>query len=261
MDDLQSVLFRGWTITHRGAIRPMLATYYVYTILCEKKVNSHSNDFFGRRCVFINDEQYGYNIRNELISADELSYAYDDIGNRTTAEGKTYTANNLNQYTAIDDFAPQYDDDGNQTKVLTETGEWAVEYNAENRPVRWTRGTKVITMAFDRMGRRVEIEKATKNVLKCILLLEKKCKCDSPIPEFSPIPLPQQLPEEEYKVKECSAWSWESINWGAVGMTVVFGASTVICAFCPLDGPVGEVTFAGLTSVAIGQIIEHPDKE
>ena len=28
-------------------------------------------------------------------------------------------------------------------------------YNAENRPVRWTRGTKVITMAFDRLGRRV----------------------------------------------------------------------------------------------------------
>ena len=45
--------------------------------------------------------------------------------------------------------------DGNQTKVLTETGEWAVEYNAENRPIRWTQGNKVITMGFDRMGRRV----------------------------------------------------------------------------------------------------------
>ena len=58
----------------------------------------------GRRCVFINDEHYDYNVRDELIAADEVSYAYDDIGNRTTAEGKTYTANNLNQYTAIDDF-------------------------------------------------------------------------------------------------------------------------------------------------------------
>ena len=98
--------------------------------------------FLGRRCVFINDEQYGYNIRDELIAADEVSYAYDDIGvhaptsvsevgNRTTAEGKTYTANNLNQYTAIDGFAPQYDDDGihaptsmsevgNQTLIKTE---------------------------------------------------------------------------------------------------------------------------------------------
>ena len=111
----------------------------------------------GRRCVFINGEHYDYNVRDELIAADEVSYAYDDIGNRTTAEGKTYTANNLNQYTAIDDFVPQYDADGNQTLIKTETGVWSVVYNAENRPVRWTRGDTVITMAFDRMGRRVEM--------------------------------------------------------------------------------------------------------
>ena len=131
------------------------ATYstYVYT-----------NDLLGRR-TSKNDEHYGYNVRDELISADDLSYAYDDIGvhaptsvsevgNRTTAEGKTYTANNLNQYTAIDDFTPQYDDDGNQTLIKTETGIWSVVYNAENRPIRWESGDTVITMASDRMGRR-----------------------------------------------------------------------------------------------------------
>ena len=122
----------------------------------------------GCRRVFINDEQYGYNVRDELISANDVSCNYDDIGiyaptsvsevgNRTTAEGKTYTANNLNQYTAIDDFAPQYDDDGNQTLIKTETGIWSVSYNAENRPIRWQSGDTVITMAFDRMGRRVEM--------------------------------------------------------------------------------------------------------
>ena len=60
------------------------ATYstYVYT-----------NDLLGRR-TSKNDEQYGYNVRDELISADDLSYAYDDIGNRTTAEGKTYSCPN-----------------------------------------------------------------------------------------------------------------------------------------------------------------------
>ena len=123
------------------------ATYstYVYT-----------NDLLGRR-TSKNDEQYGYNVRDELISADDVSYAYDAIGNRTTAEGKTYTANNLNQYTAIDDFAPQYDADGNQTLIKTETGIWSVVYNAENRPIRWQSGDTVITMAFDRMGRRVEM--------------------------------------------------------------------------------------------------------
>ena len=123
------------------------ATYstYVYT-----------NDLLGRR-TSKSDEQYGYNARDELIAADEVSYAYDDIGNRTTAEGKTYTANNLNQYTAIDDFVPEYDADGNQTLVKTETGIWSVSYNAENRPIRWQSGDTVITMAFDRMGRRVEM--------------------------------------------------------------------------------------------------------
>ena len=117
---------------------------------------TNTNDLLGRR-TSKNEEQYGYNVRNELISADEVSYAYDDIGNRTTAEGKTYTANNLNQYTAIDDFAPQYDADGNQTLIKTETGIWSVVYNAENRPIRWESGDTVITMAFDRMGRRVEM--------------------------------------------------------------------------------------------------------
>ena len=100
-------------------------------------------------------QNYGYNTRDELISGQGLTYNYDDIGNRTTAEGKTYTANNLNQYTAIDTFAPQYDADGNQTLIKTSTGIWSVTYNAENRPVRWECGDVVVTMNFDRMGRRV----------------------------------------------------------------------------------------------------------
>ena len=52
---------------------------------------------------------------------------------------------------------PQYDDDGNQTLIKTETGIWSVSYNAENRPIRWQSGDTVITMAFDRMGRRIEM--------------------------------------------------------------------------------------------------------
>ena len=38
-----------------------------------------------------------------------------------------------------------------------QSGIWSVVYNAENRPVRWTQGDTVITMAFDRLGRRVEM--------------------------------------------------------------------------------------------------------
>ena len=145
------------------------ATYstYVYT-----------NDLLGRR-TSKNNEQYSYNVRDELIAADNVSYNYDDIGiyaptsvsevgNRITAEGKTYTANNLNQYTAIDDFTPQYDADGNQTLIKTSTGIWSVVYNAENRPIRWQSGDTVITMSFDRMGRRIEmrIQSAASDLLQ-----------------------------------------------------------------------------------------------
>ena len=120
----------------------------------------YTYDLLGRR-VSKNDEHYAYNARNELTAADALAYVYDDIGNRIVAEGKTYTANALNQYTKIDDFVPQYDADGNQTLIRTSTGVWRVTYNAGNRPVRWQSGDTVITMAFDRMGRRVEMRTVT----------------------------------------------------------------------------------------------------
>ncbi len=80
---------------------------------------------------------------------------FDTLKCCTEAEGRDYTANELNQYTAIDSFEPTYDLDGNQTKILTSTGEWVVEYNAENRPIRWTQGNIEIEMAYDRMGRRI----------------------------------------------------------------------------------------------------------
>ena len=128
---------------------------------------------------------YGYNIRNELVSATknseytEYQYQYDDIGNRLTSldlgTNRTYTANNLNQYTSISNFAssaffaaeftPQFDDDGNQTLVKTATGIWSVTYNGENRPVLWslvqsnnstnTNNQTILSMSYDRMGRRV----------------------------------------------------------------------------------------------------------
>ena len=85
-------------------------------------------------------QDYGYNTRDELISGQGLTYNYDDIGSRTTAEGKTYIANNLNQYTAIDTFEPQCDADGNQTLIKTSTGVWTVTYNGENRPVQCNHG-------------------------------------------------------------------------------------------------------------------------
>jgi RHS repeat-associated protein len=119
---------------------------------------------------------YGYNIRNELVSATknseytEYQYQYDDIGNRETSSERgtnsVYTANNLNQYTAVDDFTPQFDDDGNQTLIKTDSGIWQVHYNGENRPILWqcvstnsiTPNSSIptlISMSYNRMGRRV----------------------------------------------------------------------------------------------------------
>ena len=110
---------------------------------------------FGRRTGIAKTETYAYDFCDQFVAGQGFTYAYDDIGNRTVAEGRAYAANALNQYTAIDAFEPEYDADGNQTKVLTATGEWAVEYNAENRSIRWTQGNTVVTMGYDRLGRRV----------------------------------------------------------------------------------------------------------
>ena len=149
-------------------------------------------------------DAYGYNVRNELTSATktggpaspEYAYQYDDIGNRITSTdlttNRTYTANSLNQYSAIttsdsglqtSSFTPQFDDDGNQTLIQTSTGIWSVQYNGENRPVLWTGGTQSaatnIVMSFDRMGRRVEYEKAyskfEETINEAIRKLEQCC--------------------------------------------------------------------------------------
>ena len=128
---------------------------------------AYENDAAGRR-ISKNTERYGYNVRGELIAATNTAtaahyaYTFDSIGNRIVADelgtNIAYTANTLNQYTNIvaeAPFTPAFDDDGNQTLVKTSTGVWHVTYNAENRPVVWSNETAVVTMDFDRMGRRV----------------------------------------------------------------------------------------------------------
>ena len=140
----------------KNTIHGTLASQYDYT-----------NDLLGRRTAIgksgsmmeQNETQdYAYNVRDELISGQGRTYAYDDIGNRTAAEERGYVANALNQYTAIDDFAPEYDLDGNQTKVQTETGVWAVTYNAENRPIRWEQGETCVQRLDATQGNAVRTE-------------------------------------------------------------------------------------------------------
>ena len=122
------------------------------------------------------NDTFAYNNRSELVNAvisgTTHAYDYDNIGNRRMSiEGEEYSlyeSNALNQYTAVQEgsgstepsaFTPTFDADGNQTLVKTGTGVWCVEYNAENRPVAFTRTegdvpTRV-TCTYDSMGRRV----------------------------------------------------------------------------------------------------------
>ena len=132
-------------------------------------------DMFGNTFDTPDANSYLYNTRSELTNATatvdatySYGYNFDDIGNRKTSAERgtnvTYAVNHLNQYTEISNstvqpsasnLQPQYDADGNQTLVKTATGIWQVTYNGENRPVRWENGDSVITMSYDRMGRRV----------------------------------------------------------------------------------------------------------
>ncbi len=76
-----------------------------------------------------------------------MTYAYDGIGNRTTASEDSavvnYTANLLNQYTAVNEDTPAYDADGN---MLTNAG-WTYTWNSENRLVKAEKGTAKLEFA------------------------------------------------------------------------------------------------------------------
>lgn len=107
---------------------------------------------------------YGYDDKSQLLTAtrksgesglNAMTYAYDEIGNRTTASEDSavvnYTANLLNQYTAVNEDTPAYDADGN---MLTNAG-WSYTWNSENRLVKAEKGTAKLEFAYDYQGRRM----------------------------------------------------------------------------------------------------------
>jgi len=156
---------------HRGSTLVAQRTY-TYDTLGRPLTRSTA-----RNGQTVNDS-FVHNTRSELTGATvngiPYGYTYDNIGNRTAAleessgvaSRTTYTANELNQYTSIQEneeasFVPTFDADGYQTLVKTSTGIWSVQYNAENRPVRFTSadGATIIECSYDTHGRR-----ATKKV-------------------------------------------------------------------------------------------------
>ena len=104
------------------------------------------------------------------LANDDLAYFFgsDDFDNSSgggfaSLEVSATMSDGTNDFVSVSTnrvFVPPanetyaYDADGNQTLVTTGTGAWHVEYNGENRPIRWTCDDKTVLMAYDHMGRR-----------------------------------------------------------------------------------------------------------
>jgi len=124
------------------------------------------NDAVGRRTQRIDSSfltnDFSYNTRNELIEAlmgaNNFSYRYDSIGNRTAATNNgvvtEYQANSLNQYSQITNnlqpITPSFDLDGNMTSY----GQWAFAWDAENRMTGASSTSTVANYSYDYMSRR-----------------------------------------------------------------------------------------------------------
>lgn len=92
------------------------------------------------------------------------TFAYDAVGNRTTANGATYTVNDMNQYTAISGGAAPvsdltYDLDGNLTSKTDADGTTTYAYDTLNRLVAVTNVAKNIRWSceYDVFGNRVSV--------------------------------------------------------------------------------------------------------
>jgi len=102
-----------------------------------------------------NADTFAYNSRgevtgstNDTITGRAFSYAFDGIGNRTTATelgvATAYTANNLNAYTDLEvgsnTYEPVHDADGNLTTYFrpSDGKEFALVWDGENRLLSFT---------------------------------------------------------------------------------------------------------------------------
>ncbi|MBE6436037.1 MAG: RHS repeat protein, partial [Akkermansiaceae bacterium] len=171
----------GMSLTHTYETTRDLLTgiaYYRGSTLVAQR--TYSYDTLGRptarhtaRQGSVVNDTFTHNTRSELVTAQvngtNYEYAYDNIGNRTAAtegdEVTGYASNELNQYTMIrrsaeDFFVPEFDADGNQYHIQTETGDWALNYNAANRPTDFSCMDEegnflTVKCDYDFMGRRV----------------------------------------------------------------------------------------------------------
>ncbi|WP_346189594.1 RHS repeat-associated core domain-containing protein [Rubritalea halochordaticola] len=106
---------------------------------------------------------FGYDAKGQVVSDNhdtnntfDRAYAFDGIGNRTSATEDTttvnYTANSKNQYSAVGTTSQTYDADGN----LTNDGTYKYIYDAENRLIKTTDQSDVTVTwyKYDYLSRR-----------------------------------------------------------------------------------------------------------
>ncbi len=97
---------------------------------------------------------YGYDPLSQLqtvTGSQTHSYQYDPVGNRSLADGTSYTPNPLNQYSAVGSTNYAYDPNGN----LTNDGTTTYTYDAENRLVSSSAVGSSVTYTYDAFGRRI----------------------------------------------------------------------------------------------------------
>ena len=125
------------------------------------------------RCIraasLFGEERYTYDKDGQLTAVDypdiaDETFAYDAVGNRKTANGATYSVNNLNQYTAVSGeqnpvSAITYDRDGNMTSLTDANGTTTYTYDTLNRLVAVENATAGIdwSCTYDVFGNRVSV--------------------------------------------------------------------------------------------------------
>ena len=118
----------------------------------KKSINWLNNPSLNESFTYDN----GYRLTAYQRGAQQNTYSYDAVGNRTAANmngiNTTYTINNLNQLTSRNGTNFTYDSRGN----LTYDGQFYKSYDAEGRLMKDSAApTTVIAYAYDAFGRRM----------------------------------------------------------------------------------------------------------
>ena len=108
-------------------------------------------------------EIYTYDLAGQLTDVtypdgSTESFTYDAIGNRVTANGETYTVNELNQVLSAGDATFTYDDNGNMSSRTDASGTTRYEYDANSRLIRIVSPDgKEWSCQYDALGNRSQV--------------------------------------------------------------------------------------------------------